>query len=212
MGISRTPTHVWESRVLLKDELFLSVWDSCTNAVLVSFSQVSRVELTTTCEHTYPNKLSRTTKLRALTNNNVAFMGILCYLVLQNRNINGPEWWGLEVDDHCPLANCPSIPGTVHEPSYVKSPDTVSFHLSGPEPESSKGSNEVNQHGEALVLEITPTEDVSLVLIGLRASVFNFLVLDAGNNMLQLMEEVSSLVRLRALILNDNEIVSICKA
>nr|GEY37829.1 oligopeptide transporter 5-like [Tanacetum cinerariifolium] len=27
----------------------------------------------------------------------VAFMGILCYLVLQNRNINGPEWWGLEV-------------------------------------------------------------------------------------------------------------------
>ncbi|XP_071705682.1 oligopeptide transporter 1-like [Rutidosis leptorrhynchoides] len=41
----------------------------------------------------------------------VAFMAILCYLVLQNRNINGPEWWGLEVDDHCPLANCPSVPG-----------------------------------------------------------------------------------------------------
>ncbi|KAK9065238.1 hypothetical protein SSX86_016621 [Deinandra increscens subsp. villosa] len=39
----------------------------------------------------------------------VAFMAILCYLVLQNRNINGPEWWGLEVDDHCPLAKCPSI-------------------------------------------------------------------------------------------------------
>ncbi|PWA85807.1 oligopeptide transporter, OPT superfamily [Artemisia annua] len=46
----------------------------------------------------------------------VAFMGILCYLVLQNRDINGPEWWGLEVDDHCPLANCPSVPGTVHVP------------------------------------------------------------------------------------------------
>ncbi|GKF07595.1 hypothetical protein Tco_0041819, partial [Tanacetum coccineum] len=41
------------------------------------------------------------------------------------------------------------------------SQDTVSFHLSGPEPESSEGSNEVNQHGEALVLEIPPTEDVS---------------------------------------------------
>lgn len=46
----------------------------------------------------------------------VAFMGILCYLVLQNKDINGPEWWGLEIDDHCPLANCPSVPGTVHVP------------------------------------------------------------------------------------------------
>ncbi|KVH96697.1 Oligopeptide transporter OPT superfamily [Cynara cardunculus var. scolymus] len=45
----------------------------------------------------------------------VAFMAILCYLVLQNRNINGPEWWGLEVDDHCPLANCPSVPGILVE-------------------------------------------------------------------------------------------------
>ncbi|GJU73393.1 hypothetical protein Tco_1264798 [Tanacetum coccineum] len=47
------------------------------------------------------------------------------------------------------------------EPYSAKSQDTVSFHLSGPEPESSEGSNEVNQHGEALVLEIPPTEDVS---------------------------------------------------
>lgn len=47
------------------------------------------------------------------------------------------------------------------EPSSAKSQDTVSFQLSGPEPESSEGSNEVNQHGEALVLEVPPTEDVS---------------------------------------------------
>ncbi|GJY08950.1 hypothetical protein Tco_0377135, partial [Tanacetum coccineum] len=33
------------------------------------------------------------------------------------------------------------------EPSSAKSQDTVTFHLSGPEPESSEGSNEVNQHG-----------------------------------------------------------------
>ncbi|GJY78730.1 hypothetical protein Tco_0484531 [Tanacetum coccineum] len=36
-------------------------------------------------------------------------------------------------------------------------------------------------------------------------------VLNAGNNMIQLMEEVNSLVKICALILNDNEIVSICK-
>ncbi|GKB70727.1 serine/threonine-protein kinase SMG1-like protein [Tanacetum coccineum] len=47
------------------------------------------------------------------------------------------------------------------EPSSAKSQDTILFHLSRPEPESFEGSNEVNQHGEALVLEFPPTEDVS---------------------------------------------------
>ncbi|GAV84882.1 OPT domain-containing protein [Cephalotus follicularis] len=41
----------------------------------------------------------------------VAFMAILCYFALQNRNINGPSWWGLQLDDHCPLAHCPTAPG-----------------------------------------------------------------------------------------------------
>ncbi|KAF5730459.1 oligopeptide transporter 1-like [Tripterygium wilfordii] len=40
----------------------------------------------------------------------VAFMGVLLFLLLQNKNINGPEWWGLG-DDHCPLATCPTAPG-----------------------------------------------------------------------------------------------------
>ncbi|GKF72663.1 hypothetical protein Tco_0208777, partial [Tanacetum coccineum] len=62
------------------------------------------------------------------------------------------------------------------EPSSAKSQDTVSFHLSGPELESSEGSNEINQHGEALVLEFLLQKMYHLVLIALRASILNFLV------------------------------------
>ncbi|XP_019179271.1 PREDICTED: oligopeptide transporter 5-like [Ipomoea nil] len=43
----------------------------------------------------------------------VAFMAILCYFTLQGGGINGPKWWGLELDDHCPLASCPTAPGIV---------------------------------------------------------------------------------------------------
>ncbi|PON90318.1 Tetrapeptide transporter [Trema orientale] len=41
----------------------------------------------------------------------VAFMAILCYFTLQFKDINGMKWWGLDVDDHCPLASCPTAPG-----------------------------------------------------------------------------------------------------
>ncbi|EXB64605.1 Oligopeptide transporter 1 [Morus notabilis] len=41
----------------------------------------------------------------------VAFMAILCYFALQIRDINGMRWWGLDLDDHCPLASCPTAPG-----------------------------------------------------------------------------------------------------
>ncbi|XP_056159930.1 oligopeptide transporter 1-like [Syzygium oleosum] len=41
----------------------------------------------------------------------VAFMAVLCYFTLQIRDINGMSWWGLELDDHCPLAHCPTAPG-----------------------------------------------------------------------------------------------------
>ncbi|KAL5574846.1 hypothetical protein UlMin_016545 [Ulmus minor] len=41
----------------------------------------------------------------------VAFMAILCYFTLQVRDINGMRWWGLELDDHCPLASCSTAPG-----------------------------------------------------------------------------------------------------
>ncbi|KAL3742363.1 hypothetical protein ACJRO7_017783 [Eucalyptus globulus] len=41
----------------------------------------------------------------------VAFMAILCYFTLQIKDINGMSWWGLELDDHCPLASCPTAPG-----------------------------------------------------------------------------------------------------
>ncbi|KAJ4831235.1 OPT super, partial [Turnera subulata] len=41
----------------------------------------------------------------------VAFLAILLYFTLQIGNINGPNWWGLELSDHCPLASCPTAPG-----------------------------------------------------------------------------------------------------
>ncbi|KAL2475823.1 Oligopeptide transporter 5 [Abeliophyllum distichum] len=41
----------------------------------------------------------------------VAFMATLCYFTLQVNDINGPQWWGLTVSDHCPLASCPTATG-----------------------------------------------------------------------------------------------------
>ncbi|GMJ14115.1 ARABIDOPSIS THALIANA OLIGOPEPTIDE TRANSPORTER 1, oligopeptide transporter 1 [Hibiscus trionum] len=41
----------------------------------------------------------------------VAFMAALCYFTLQMWGINGPKWWGAQLNDHCPLASCPSAPG-----------------------------------------------------------------------------------------------------
>ena len=40
----------------------------------------------------------------------VAFMAILSYFTLQDKDINGMQWWGLGIDDHCPLAHCPTAP------------------------------------------------------------------------------------------------------
>ncbi|KAJ7960805.1 Oligopeptide transporter [Quillaja saponaria] len=42
-----------------------------------------------------------------------AFLAILIYFTLQSKDIIGPSWWGLENDDHCPLASCPTAPGVV---------------------------------------------------------------------------------------------------
>uniref|UniRef100_A0A5B6YLK9 Putative oligopeptide transporter 1-like n=1 Tax=Davidia involucrata TaxID=16924 RepID=A0A5B6YLK9_DAVIN len=41
----------------------------------------------------------------------LAFMAILLYFTLQANDISGPQWWGLDNDDHCPLAICPTAPG-----------------------------------------------------------------------------------------------------
>ncbi|KAL8461705.1 hypothetical protein ACS0TY_032174 [Phlomoides rotata] len=41
----------------------------------------------------------------------VAFMATLCYFTLQFNGVEGPSWWGLGVDDHCPLAKCPTARG-----------------------------------------------------------------------------------------------------
>ncbi|XP_058198106.1 oligopeptide transporter 5-like isoform X2 [Rhododendron vialii] len=53
----------------------------------------------------------------------VAFMAILCYFTLQSHNINGISWWGLDLDDHCPLASCPTAPGI-----KVANPKCPVFH------------------------------------------------------------------------------------
>ncbi|KAI5674658.1 hypothetical protein M9H77_15022 [Catharanthus roseus] len=42
----------------------------------------------------------------------LAFLAMLLYFAIQSR-IDGPGWWGLEVDDHCPLVTCPTAPGVV---------------------------------------------------------------------------------------------------
>ncbi|KAM4112605.1 hypothetical protein ACJW30_05G152900 [Castanea mollissima] len=49
----------------------------------------------------------------------VAFMAILCYFTFQIREINGIRWWGLDLDDHCPLESCPTAPGIEVEGSPV---------------------------------------------------------------------------------------------
>ncbi|CAI8587040.1 unnamed protein product [Vicia faba] len=41
----------------------------------------------------------------------IAFMGVLLFFALQNYDIFGPAWWGLDGTDHCPLATCPTAPG-----------------------------------------------------------------------------------------------------
>ncbi|XP_068636592.1 oligopeptide transporter 1-like isoform X1 [Aristolochia californica] len=43
----------------------------------------------------------------------VAFMAVLVYFTLQIKDINGMQWWGLEVDDHCTLARCPTAAGVI---------------------------------------------------------------------------------------------------
>ncbi|XP_058114886.1 oligopeptide transporter 5-like [Magnolia sinica] len=50
----------------------------------------------------------------------VALMGVLMYYALQGYDIYGMNWWGLDADDHCPLASCPTAPGMVVEgcPAY----------------------------------------------------------------------------------------------
>lgn len=45
----------------------------------------------------------------------IAFMAVLVYFMLQASNVPGPDWWGMDTDDHCPLATCPTAPGIVVE-------------------------------------------------------------------------------------------------
>ncbi|RWR84907.1 OPT domain-containing protein [Cinnamomum micranthum f. kanehirae] len=49
----------------------------------------------------------------------VAFMAILSYFALKNKDILGVSWWGLDVEDHCPFAHCPTSPGIVVEGCLV---------------------------------------------------------------------------------------------
>lgn len=53
--------------------------------------------------------------MAAALNVGVAFMGVVLYFALQVNNISGPAWWGMDFDDHCPLASCPTAPGVFKE-------------------------------------------------------------------------------------------------
>ncbi|KAJ4716665.1 Oligopeptide transporter [Melia azedarach] len=41
----------------------------------------------------------------------IAFMSLLTSFTLGLQGIYGVDWWGLDVGDHCPLAQCPTAPG-----------------------------------------------------------------------------------------------------
>ncbi|KAM7278481.1 hypothetical protein ACFE04_005615 [Oxalis oulophora] len=41
----------------------------------------------------------------------IAFVAVFLYFTLQQNGISGPNWWGLDSTDHCPLAKCPTAPG-----------------------------------------------------------------------------------------------------
>ncbi|KAG6384295.1 hypothetical protein SASPL_155901 [Salvia splendens] len=42
----------------------------------------------------------------------IAFMAVVIYFTLQSYEVS-ISWWGLDVDDNCPLATCPTAPGVV---------------------------------------------------------------------------------------------------
>ncbi|XP_076926306.1 uncharacterized protein LOC143589431 isoform X1 [Bidens hawaiensis] len=72
---------------------------------------------------------------------------------IQNATTKSPS-----VIDVCMLGDADS--SSVNEDS-LNSQGTVCTQLSGPEPESSEGSKEFDQHGQTSVLEVPPTEDAS---------------------------------------------------
>ncbi|KAL3637549.1 oligopeptide transporter [Castilleja foliolosa] len=49
--------------------------------------------------------------LAAALDTGITMMGILLFFTLQSKDIVGPNWWGLDADDHCSLAICPTAPG-----------------------------------------------------------------------------------------------------
>ena len=66
---------------------------------------VNRVYKNWWAKHTYV--------LSAALDAGVAFMGIIVFFALQTKGIYGVGWWGLEADDHYPLASCSTAPGIV---------------------------------------------------------------------------------------------------
>ncbi|KAL7243067.1 hypothetical protein ACSBR1_015473 [Camellia fascicularis] len=49
--------------------------------------------------------------------------------LLSRKDINGIKWWGLALDDHCPLAKCPTAPASSYflRNSYTKTPSKSNF-------------------------------------------------------------------------------------
>ncbi|XP_058068223.1 oligopeptide transporter 5-like [Magnolia sinica] len=49
--------------------------------------------------------------LSAALDSGTAFMALFTSFTLQSEGVYGLDWWGLPLDDHCPLAKCPTAPG-----------------------------------------------------------------------------------------------------
>lgn len=49
--------------------------------------------------------------LSAALESGCAIAGLLLSATLQLGGVYGISWWGMDLDDHCPLAHCPTTPG-----------------------------------------------------------------------------------------------------
>ncbi|KAG6385647.1 hypothetical protein SASPL_154483 [Salvia splendens] len=52
--------------------------------------------------------------MSAVINAGIAFMAIVMYFALQSYDVS-INWWGLDIDDHCTLASCPTALGLAVE-------------------------------------------------------------------------------------------------
>ncbi|KAL6313898.1 hypothetical protein AAG906_010317 [Vitis piasezkii] len=95
---------VWLLSLKYPDKKWIKLINMPTVGLDFNF-YVNRVYKNWWAKHTYV--------LSAALDAGVAFMGIIVFFALQTKGIYGVGWWGLEADDHYPLASCSTAPGIV---------------------------------------------------------------------------------------------------